>query len=293
MYAFQESRAYSNNFSKYKLILLISGPSKFQIDDLRPALSYCTHLVYGYAGLNAENHEAVPLNPHLDTGTGYAFYQLVLQLKSSFPDLKVYLSIGGNADPYEETHKYLTVVSHVDFSTSLHRGIRMRISLGQNDPVCQRRVEKVRISRILENDWFEKFHDQETSVDFKAENFSVCMQFLNFFIVFESQTETPEARTRFINSVVRLLNVYKFDGIDLAWQFPEVKVKKQRGTFGSLWHGIKKTFGYAKFKDDKETEHREGFTALVRDLKTQLRSEKKALTLTVLPHVNATGEFSN
>ncbi|XP_043274022.1 chitinase-like protein Idgf4 isoform X2 [Venturia canescens] len=185
------------------------GPSKFQVDDLRPALSYCTHLVYGYAGMNAETHEAVPLHPSLDTGAGYALYRLVPQLKRSFPDLKVYLSIGGNADPYEETHKYLTVL------------------------------------------------------------------------------ESPEARSRFINSVGRLLNDYEFDGIDLAWQFPEIKVKKNRGTFGSIWHGIKKTFGYGKFKDEKEAEHREGFTMLVRDLKTQLRSRNKALTLTVLPHVNA------
>lgn len=103
------------------------------------------------------------------------------------------------------------------------------------------------------------------------------------------QTETPEARTRFINSVGRLLSDYEFDGVDLAWQFPPVKVHKERGTFSKLWHGIKKTFGYGKFKDEKETEHREGFTTLVRDLKTQLRTRNKALTLTVLPHVNASG----
>ncbi|XP_012288384.1 chitinase-like protein Idgf4 isoform X2 [Orussus abietinus] len=186
-----------------------SGPGKFQVDDLRPALSLCTHLIYGFAGINANDFEVVPLNPSLDTGAGYAFYRLVTQLKRSFPDLKVYLGIGGNADPYEDTHKYLTVL------------------------------------------------------------------------------ETSEARTKFINSVNRLFNDYDFDGVDLAWQFPEVKVKKNRGTFGSLWHGIKKTFGYGKFKDDKEEEHRDGFTILVRDLKAQLRPKNKAVTLSILPHVNA------
>lgn len=186
-----------------------AGPGKFQVEDVNPALSLCTHLVYGYAGINAETFEVVPLNPSLDTGAGYAYYRLATQLKRTAPDLKIYLSIGGNADPYEETHKYLTL------------------------------------------------------------------------------TETSEARTKFINSVNRILNDYSFDGIDLAWQFPPTKVKKNRGTWGSIWHGIKKTFGYGKFKDDKEQEHRDGFTILVRDLKTQFRPKGKSLTVTVLPHVNA------
>ncbi|CAK9826483.1 Chitinase-like protein Idgf4 [Anthophora retusa] len=185
------------------------GPGKFQLEDVRPALSLCTHLVYGFAGINAETFEVVPLNPNLDTGAGYSYYKLTTQLKKSFPDLKIYLSIGGNADPEEDTHKYLVV------------------------------------------------------------------------------TETVEARSKFINSVNRLLNDYDFDGIDLAWQFPPVKVKKQRGTFGSIWHGLKKTLGYGKFKDEKEQEHRDGFTILTRDLKAQLRPRLKALTLTVLPHVNS------
>ncbi|XP_047351207.1 chitinase-like protein EN03 [Vespa velutina] len=185
------------------------GPGKFQLEDVRPALSLCTHLIYGFAGINPDTFEIISLNPNLDTGAGYAYYRLTTQLKKSFPDLKVYLSIGGNADPYEETHKYLTL------------------------------------------------------------------------------TETSEARSKFINSVNRILNDHDFDGIDLAWQFPPVKVKKNRGTWGSLWHGIKKTFGYGKFKDDKEQEHRDGFTIMVRDLKTQLRPKGKALTITVLPHINA------
>nr|AXY94709.1 chitinase-like protein IDGF [Habrobracon hebetor] len=182
---------------------------KFQIEDLRPALGFCTHLIYGFAGIDSTSFETIPLHPELDTGAGYGFYKLVTQMKRSFPDVKIYLSIGGNADPYEETHKYLTL------------------------------------------------------------------------------TESTEGRNKFINSVIRFLSEYDFDGIDLAWQFPPVKVKKNRGTFSSIWHGIKKTFGYGKFKDEKEEEHRNGFTNLVRDLKAQLRPRNKALTLTVLPHINA------
>ncbi|XP_076288904.1 imaginal disc growth factor 4 isoform X2 [Lasioglossum baleicum] len=185
------------------------GPGKYQLDDVRSALSLCTHLIYGFAGITSDKFEVVSLNPNLDTGAGYAYYRLVPQLKKAFPDLKVYLSIGGNADPLEETHEYLVA------------------------------------------------------------------------------TETSEARSKFINSVIRLLADYEFDGIDLAWQFPPVKVKKQRSTLGSFWHGVKKTFGYGKFKDEKEQEHRDGFTILVRDLKAQLRPKFKALTISVLPHVNS------
>ncbi|KAG7212241.1 hypothetical protein KM043_012572 [Ampulex compressa] len=159
--------------------------------------------------ITSENFEVIPLNPTLDTGAGYSYYRLATQLKRTFPDLKIYLGIGGNADPEEDTHKYLTL------------------------------------------------------------------------------TETSEGRTKFINSVQRLLNDYDFDGIDLAWQFPPTRVKKNRSTLGSIWHGLKKTFGGGKFKDDKEQEHRDGFTILVRDLKTQLRPRLKALTVTVLPHVNS------
>ncbi|XP_011297816.1 chitinase-like protein EN03 [Fopius arisanus] len=183
------------------------GVGKFQVADLNPVLGLCTHLVYGFAAINPDNFKIVP--PNFNTGASYGFYEFIAQLKRSFPGLKIYLSVGGNADPYESTHKYLTLV------------------------------------------------------------------------------ETPEARTAFIDTLVSLLNQYDFDGVDLAWQFPPVKVEKKRGTFGSIWHGIKKTFGYGSFKDDKEQEHREGFTNLARDLKAKLIPRSKALSLTVLPHVNA------
>ncbi|KAK0167192.1 hypothetical protein PV327_004623 [Microctonus hyperodae] len=186
-----------------------SGPGQVKLEDVSQALGFCTHLIYGFAGVDPVSFEAISLNPTLDTGAGHAFFRLVPQFKRNYPDLKVLLSIGGNADPYEETHKYLVL------------------------------------------------------------------------------TETPEARTKFINSVVRLLSEYDFDGVDLAWQFPTVKVKKDSGALKKFWHGVKKVFGYGKFKDEKEEEHRTGFTNLVRDLKTQLRPKNKALTLTILPHVNA------
>lgn len=100
--------------TKLNLSGLIPGPGKFQIEDVQPALSLCTHLIYGFAGITADKFEVVSLHPNLDTGAGYAYYRLATQLKKTFPLLKIYLSIGGNADPEEETHKYLVLVSGIE-----------------------------------------------------------------------------------------------------------------------------------------------------------------------------------
>ncbi|XP_058444307.1 chitinase-like protein Idgf1, partial [Malaya genurostris] len=100
--------------------------------------------------------------------------------------------------------------------------------------------------------------------------------------------ETDAARITFINSVYSLVKTYDFDGIDLAWQFPQNKPKKIRSTTGKLWHGFKKVFSGDQVLDEKADEHREEFTALLRELKNAFRSDGYQLGLTVLPHVNAT-----
>jgi len=99
--------------------------------------------------------------------------------------------------------------------------------------------------------------------------------------------ETPDSRAAFVQSARALLKKYNFDGLDLAWQFPQIKEKRDRGTFGNIWHKVKKTFSGSS-KDDKEEEHRDGFTALVRELRQALRGDGYMLSLGVLPHVNST-----
>ncbi|KAJ9585536.1 hypothetical protein L9F63_002653 [Diploptera punctata] len=99
--------------------------------------------------------------------------------------------------------------------------------------------------------------------------------------------ESEDSRKAFVNSARILLRQYAFDGLDLAWQFPEIRPKKDRGTFGSIWHGIKKTFGYShSHKDEKAEEHRDGFTKLVKDLKNSLKPDGLMLTLTALPNTD-------
>ncbi|KAJ8870930.1 hypothetical protein PR048_027232 [Dryococelus australis] len=109
--------------------------------------------------------------------------------------------------------------------------------------------------------------------------------------------ENSDTRTQFINSAKALVKQYGFDGLDLAWQFPQLPAKKQRSTLGthfhgSIWHSIKQTLGYGRdFVDEKEEEHRNGFTALVRDLKAAFRPDSFLLTAAVMPNVNASAYF--
>ncbi|XP_019930928.3 chitinase-like protein Idgf4 [Aedes albopictus] len=99
--------------------------------------------------------------------------------------------------------------------------------------------------------------------------------------------ESGAARITFINSVYSIVKTYDFDGIDLAWQFPQNKPKKIRSSPGKLWHGFKKVFTGDSVLDEKADEHREEFTALLREMKNAFRSDGYQLGVTVLPHVNA------
>ncbi|XP_047524985.1 chitinase-like protein EN03 isoform X2 [Pieris napi] len=176
--------------------------------DLDPALSFCTHLVYGYAGIQPDTYKMVPLNENLDVDRSHANYRAITNFKSKYPGLKVLLSVGGDAD-LEEEQKYNLLL------------------------------------------------------------------------------ESPQARTAFVNSGMLLAEQHGFDGIDLAWQFARIKPKKVRSTWGSIWHGIKKTFG-TTLVDEKEAEHREGFTALVREMKQAMSLKQMQLSISVLPNVNST-----
>ncbi|XP_053623578.1 chitinase-like protein EN03 isoform X2 [Plodia interpunctella] len=177
--------------------------------DLDPALSYCSYLVYGYAGIQPDTYKMVPLNENLDIGKSHDNYRAIVNSAHKLPNLKALLSVGGDADKEDEL-KYNTLL------------------------------------------------------------------------------ESPQSRTAFVNSGVLLVQQYGFDGLDLAWQFPRIKPKKIRSTWGSLWHGVKKTFGTTPV-DDKESEHREGFTALVRELRSALNAVRPnmQLSVTILPNVNS------
>lgn len=60
---------------------------------------------------------------------------------------------------------------------------------------------------------------------------------------------------------------------------------------GSFIHKIAKTVGITS-KDSKEAEHKEQFTALVREVKGVLNANNcPYLSVSILPHVNSSGNF--
>lgn len=61
---------------------------------------------------------------------------------------------------------------------------------------------------------------------------------------------------------------------------------------GSFWHGLKKKIVGESAVDEKPEEHREQFTALVREIKNVFRHDGLLLSLSVLPNVNSSGKVS-
>ncbi|SPP78026.1 blast:Chitinase-like protein Idgf4 [Drosophila guanche] len=187
-----------------------AGLSKLTLNDLEPALQYCSHLIYGYAGINPTSNKLVSTNEKLDLDLGSSLFRQVTSLKRKYPALKVLLSVGGDKDIVDpENNKYLTLL------------------------------------------------------------------------------ESSNARIPFINSAHSLVKTYGFDGLDLAWQFPKNKPKKVHGSIGKFWKGFKKIFSGDHIVDEKSEEHKEEFTALVRELKNAFRPDGYLLGLSVLPNVNS------
>lgn len=106
---------------------LREGLGKSIIADIEPALPLCTHLIYGYAGINADNYNVRSLNEPLDLDSGKGQYRAVTtELKRRFPSLKVLLGVGFFKDPTDEktADKYLTLLesggSRTAFINSLY-----------------------------------------------------------------------------------------------------------------------------------------------------------------------------
>lgn len=91
-------------------------PNKLTVADVEPALSLCTHLVYGFAGINRTNNKLQSLNIGLDYDNGKGHYRTITRLRRKFPGLKMILSVGGGVDNDrdEEHNKYLTLLESSD-----------------------------------------------------------------------------------------------------------------------------------------------------------------------------------
>jgi chitinase len=76
------------------------------LENIEPALSQCTDLVYGYAGIDGATNKIKSLLPDVETNPTNGQYKLVTSFKSKFPNLKVFLSLGGEADDGGSSEKY-------------------------------------------------------------------------------------------------------------------------------------------------------------------------------------------
>uniref|UniRef100_A0A1I8PU28 GH18 domain-containing protein n=1 Tax=Stomoxys calcitrans TaxID=35570 RepID=A0A1I8PU28_STOCA len=96
----------------------------------------------------------------------------------------------------------------------------------------------------------------------------------------------------FIQSVLKVLNFYKFDGLDLAYQFPnEIASKAPEDDAVGFWRGVRNLFGGKSEEKPKARQYKMEFSKLVESLSSHLKSEKRLLTLSVLPHVNPDSYF--
>lgn len=103
-------------YSIYSIFIRIIGLGKYTVQDLEPALSVCTHLVYGYAGIDPLNFKLKSLNEDLDLDKGKGNYRTITTLKRRYPQLKVLLSVGGGVDP--NSPLYLQLLENPDAQTA-------------------------------------------------------------------------------------------------------------------------------------------------------------------------------
>ncbi|XP_037818082.1 chitinase-like protein Idgf3 [Lucilia sericata] len=100
-----------------------------------------------------------------------------------------------------------------------------------------------------------------------------------------------QKQSKFIESVKSFVRQYNFDGLDLAYQFPNHK--KHKSTVNKMFDQAKKVLSKHKMAKPLKKHivnvnvHKKRFTELANKLKNTLKRDNLMLTLTVLPHVNA------
>ncbi|XP_005179409.1 chitinase-like protein Idgf3 isoform X1 [Musca domestica] len=83
------------------------GEAKFTLQDMDYALQFCTHIVYGYAGIDPETFEIISLNVQRDVKRRH--FAAVTELKDRYPLTKFLLSVGGDAD-LNKPEKYINLL---------------------------------------------------------------------------------------------------------------------------------------------------------------------------------------
>ncbi|XP_034474765.1 chitinase-like protein Idgf3 [Drosophila innubila] len=86
---------------------LRQGLAQFSLTDLKLALQFCTHVIYGYAGIHPDTYEMQSLNQPLDYERRH--FAQVTDLKETYPYVKFLLSVGGDRD-LEQEEKYVKLL---------------------------------------------------------------------------------------------------------------------------------------------------------------------------------------
>lgn len=90
--------------------------------DLEQGAAFCTHLIYGYAGIDPATNKLKSLNEALDLDQGKGHFRQITLLKRRYPGLKVLLGVGGGADPNREVYLQLleSSTSRIAFINSVY-----------------------------------------------------------------------------------------------------------------------------------------------------------------------------
>ncbi|EDW77858.1 uncharacterized protein Dwil_GK24711 [Drosophila willistoni] len=83
------------------------GLAQFGLQDMELALQFCTHVIYGYTGINPDTYELQSINKRLDMEQRH--FSQITALKDRYPYIKFLLSVGGDRDLVQED-KYIKLL---------------------------------------------------------------------------------------------------------------------------------------------------------------------------------------
>ena len=73
-------------------------------------MPYCSHLIYGFIGLDDDEYKAKSLDKDLDTEKGKNLFRTFTELRRFNPSMKILVSVGGFQEK-DKDEKWLKVVS--------------------------------------------------------------------------------------------------------------------------------------------------------------------------------------
>lgn len=94
------------------------------VQELEPALPFCSHLLYGFAGIDPATNKIRSLNEPLDIGRGH--YRTITHLKQKYPNVKFLLSVGGGSDPNTEIYPQIleSSAARITFINSVYTQLK-------------------------------------------------------------------------------------------------------------------------------------------------------------------------